>query len=178
MGAFESRYTETGVWTWPSLVLALACLTGCETYGSDTCTGGTNMEHPRLVDGLEPTSGVGYVFRITWDPGTGRGASLPDAYFAHVSVDHVARTGLASSVESVALTDRRVITVSLRDHPSQVATGGKAELTLYFSDRRVFIRCRHPGIEDSYALRVSLEFDPSGQLTGSELEEIVSLGPI
>ena len=86
--------------------LVLLLLPACSI---NTCTRGQNMTNPRLVNGVEQVE-AGHRIRITWDQGTGRGASLPDAYFAVVRVE--------SGVEFV----------------NMIQKSGEREITIIFND--------------------------------------------
>jgi hypothetical protein len=160
--------------------LAIA-LTGCPPVGPDTCNDGVNMTNPRLVNGLEQAGGR-YQVRITWDAGTGRGAELPDEYFANVYLGGSSGAPVEQTelIASVAQTGPRELTVVfqqavdadyLREHAS-------ISFRLFFPDRRGFIECRHPGSADRYVLDVLLTLDGSGVLQAAQLTEDVMLGPI
>ena len=63
------------------IVLMSGCL--LSKKGPNTCFGGSNMTNPRLV-GTPDFSSEAPQLTITWDKGTGKGAELPDSYFAAV----------------------------------------------------------------------------------------------
>jgi len=144
----------------------------------DTCTQGDNMTDPRLVNDLEPANGASQV-RITWDPGTGVGADLPDAYFSAVNLGESAGTPITQSdlIRSVQLTASRELTVTFQD-TFVPATVGMANFRLFFPDRRDFITCSHPGDTDRYFLDVTLELTPEGTVRNAALEQGKQLGEI
>jgi len=173
MAATVSRGAPTASF----LFVTLLASTGCEpTHGPDTCTGGRNMTSPRIEAGLETTED-GPLVRIVWDPGTGRGADLPDAYFDAVLVEP---TMPASSdfVASAELTATREITVVFSDLDAALTSSSRVGFTLWFPDRAAFIDCSHPGMPDRYLLNVVLTFDADGSISNSELSEDIRLGDV
>lgn len=143
----------------------------------DTCTGGSNMSNPRLVDGLEPAAG-GSLLRITWEPGTDQGAQLSSDYFAAAHVSSDTASEVQSLISNVSLTEDRQLTVRFRNLGPYLVEHDTLEFSLAFPDRRDFISCSHPGMADVYLLRVRLQFDAQKQLQGSSLTEDVSPGDI
>jgi hypothetical protein len=168
-----------GVISW--LFVALVALTqvacGDEPASQDSCTGGSNMSNPRLVNGLEPAAG-GSLLRITWEQGTDQGAQLSSDYFAAARVSSDTTTAVQGLISDVSLTEERQLTVRFRNLGPYLVEHDTLEFALAFPDRRDFISCSHPGMDDEYLLRVRLEFDEQKQLAGSSLTEEVSLGDI
>ncbi|WP_224247697.1 hypothetical protein [Hyalangium gracile] len=166
------------------LAVALVALTqpGCgdgeeREKGSDSCTAGRNMTDPRLVNGLEPIAG-GALLRITWDPGTDAGSELPSDYFAAVKVSGETPTEVQNLVSDVSLTEDRQLSVRFRNLGPYLADHDALEFALVFPDRRGFVSCSHPGMDDAYLLKVRLEFGEQQQLQRAELTEEVTLGDI
>lgn len=161
-----------GRW-WAITTFALVVLSaGCDKGDDgDTCSGGSNMENVQVSVGAR--TGSTTEVTITWDPGTGPGASLPDAYFEKVEVVGGASRGTAH------FSTERTITATLSSTP-ELADGGNSVLrfVLLFPDRRTAIACRHTGMADQYFLTVTLTFDSSGSLGESTAEESVSLGNV
>lgn len=154
----------------------LAC--GGDEPGSDSCSAGGNMTNPRLVAGLETAPG-GSTMRITWEPGTSQGAALPSEYFAQVQVSRGTAEEVRALIPSVSLTGERELTVRFRTlGPYLDAHGNALDFALTFPDRRGFISCSHPGMDDEYLLKVHLQFDAQKQLERAELNEHVSYGDI
>lgn len=156
-------------------VLLLPLLAGCP---ADTCTPGDNMTNPRLVNGLETVNDQRQI-RISWDPGTGAGETLPDAYFAAVNLGESAGLPLTQTalIRSVQLTSPRELTVIFQD-PFNPASAGDVIFRLYFPDRRDYVSCSHPGDADRYYLDVTLSFDPAGNLNASTLQEGIIRGEL
>jgi hypothetical protein len=155
---------------------ALAC--GGDGPGSDSCISGANMTNPRVVAGLETAPG-GSTLRITWEPGTSQGAALPSEYFAQVRVYEETAEEVRALIPSVSLTGERELTVRFRTlGPYLDAHGNVLDFSLAFPDRRSFISCSHPGMDDEYLLKVHLQFDAQKQLERAELAEHVSYGDI
>jgi hypothetical protein len=164
------------------MVAALAPL-GC---GGDTqekeptpvnngCTSGKNMTAPHLVDGVEPSAG-GSLIRISWDKGTEVGAELSSDYFSAAQVSRQTATEVQNLVSSLALTQERELTVRFRNLGPYLTTHNTVEFLLAFPDRRRFSTCTHSGTDDTYLLRVSLNFNDQGQFQSATLTEEVSLG--
>lgn len=151
--------------------LAILVLFGCASE-ADTCSQGQNMTNPRLVDGLEVLDD-GHRVRLTWDQGTEKGASLPNSYFEAVSVED--ESGI---VQSISLTDEREITVKFTGLSSYLQKKKSVDLSLIFPDREQFITCRHPGMRDTYLLKMSLTFTDEHELDKVTFEQSVRLGPI
>ncbi|WP_224372899.1 hypothetical protein [Hyalangium versicolor] len=167
----------------PWVVAALVAMAqvGCgddePSASKDSCSSGNNMTNPRLVDGLEPTAG-GSLIRITWEPGTSLGAQLPSEYFAAVQVSRETAPEVQSLVTTVSLTEDRQITVRFRNLGPYLVDHDALEFKLAFPDRRGFISCSHPGMDDEYLLNVRLEFDEQKELQRASLTEDVSPGDI
>ena len=158
----------------PVLILfAMGCgLLGIPTPAGESCMPGDNMTAPRLVAGLEEMD-AGLQIRITWDAGTEQGAQLPAAYFQAVALNEPSEI-----VRSVALTAEREITVEFNDLTSYLQAQNTLELILVFPDRREFIPCAHPGMDDIYFLKISLRFASDGSIGDAQFEQGAWLGPI
>lgn len=164
---------------WVAVLTALTALAcGGDKSGTDSCSSGGNMTDPRLVAGLETAPG-GSTLRITWDAGTGQGAALPKEYFSEVRVSEETSEEVRTLIPGVSLTGERELTVRLRTlGPYLEAHGNVLDFTLAFPDRRGFISCSHPGMDDAYLLKVHLQFDAQKQLERAELAEHVSPGDL
>lgn len=131
------------------------------------------MTNPHLAGGIERDA-RGRFARVMWEPGTGRGAELSRDYFASVRVD-TAVDDAGVIAESASLVGEREIRIELADAPSANAV---IRFRLLFDDRRRHLDCRHPGMDDVYALSVTIALGPSGEVTSSDLQERVGLGAL
>ncbi len=151
------------------LMLPLAC-------NRDTCNGGLNMSSPHLDGGIYTDAGLPAV-RLSWSPGTERGALLLEAYFAEVSLSegYGEDDDLLSSVRFMA---PRTLIVQFTSAFTDRARGKTVTFALRFPDRRTSISCRHRGMSDKYILKVQMTFDDTGMLRSSNLTEFPVLGAI
>jgi hypothetical protein len=161
-----------------------AFLLACNEHGADTCGGGDNMSSPAVTLEQDPQ---GNFLRLRWDRGTGRGAELPPAYFAGVTLADPSRFDSGTVAASVHASQDREIMVRLAalDTLWAGADGGAPSgapvtmtVQLEFPDRKQFIDCSHPGMTDIYWLRMVLTFAPPGVLQSKTLSQGVSLGAI
>jgi hypothetical protein len=175
---------ESGAWgrrTCVALVgiVLLVCGFGCGP--EDTCSGGSNMSSPRLASGGD-TSSAGLTLLIAWDRGTGRGADLPDSYFAEVGVSNYRFAESDNGrIADLKLEGSRLISVTLDPVFRETARSRTAVLYLEFPDRAGSLHCSHPGGDpsggpDLYLLKVSLSFDAAGLLSDSQFVEEVHFG--
>ena len=143
--------------------------------GRDTCTGGLNVSAPHLDGGIYTDTGTPAV-RISWSQGTGRGARLPESYFAQVSSSEYGDVDLIDSVRFMA--PRTVIVYFSSAFVERIKSKPTVTFSLMFPDRSTSISCYHRGMSDRYFLKVDMAFDDRGRLTSSNLIEVVELGPI
>lgn len=156
------------------IALVLLALTGCLR---DTCSGGQNMTDPQ-VTGTFDALAARPELTIRWQRGTAQGARLTDAYFADVVVAPDTDVAVADRITGVALTASRELTVGFMDLASYLATHDSVAFALEFPDRATALHCNHPGMQDRYRLEVTLHFDPSGAMVGSEMVQSVWYGPL
>jgi hypothetical protein len=147
-----------------------------------------------LARGLE-TDGTGAFVTLQWEPGTGRGATLPASYYRAVKLaPEPARLGDGSLpdhgyVDSVTATGDREIVVRLKnlDRLGAADAGAsdagavfpaKVRVLLLFPDRAAHTDCTHPGMTDKYFLGVTLTFSGPNQLDASTFEQRVEVGDI
>jgi hypothetical protein len=133
------------------------------------------MSSPHLDGGIYTDARMPAV-RISWQKGTGRGARLPEKYFAAVAVgDNELDEDL---LVSAALTAPQTITVRFISGFTERAKGRTIYFSLLFPDRREGITCWHPGMPDKYHLKVEMTFDEAGTLISSSFMQTVSGGII
>ena len=161
-----------------ALAWILLAVAACgDDTGDDTCSTGENMTNPRVTGEPDALSDAPEL-RIAWDAGTGRGNELPASYFDAVSVAPETDPAVVGSIAAVEHSTEREITVRFQDISTLAGQPGGLALTLEFPDRREFIDCTHPGMEDRYLLDVQLTFDATGKVASSQLTERVQLGAI
>ena len=156
------------------LLAVVAC--GDDT-GDDTCTSGENMTNPRVTGEPDALSAAPEL-RIAWDAGSGRGNELPPSYFDAVSVAPETDAAVVDSIAAVEHPTERELAVRFHELSTFAGQAAGLGFTLQFPDRRGFIDCTHPGMEDRYLLDVQLTFDAAGKVTSSQLTERVQLGDI
>jgi hypothetical protein len=166
---------------WHISILAALALPACgddDSTNPDTCSDGDNMGNPRVADGFDPAD-LEPELRVVWDRGSGRGAELPDHYFAEVELSAGTGSEIRALVQSVEHSAAREITV--RFDAQALATllqrQNQLVISLAFPDRRTVIDCRHPGMADMYLLDVLLVFE-SGELSRSQATQRKNLGAI
>lgn len=147
------------------LFFMLVTLSSC-VFVKDTCNGGLNMSNPRVVGGFDASLQAPQLV-ITWDTGTGRGAELPDRYFAEVMEGSLLKdVTFNSNPKSITMTFE----------PLDMLTTDALEVSLTFPDRRGFIDCQHSGAPDRYNLDITLNFSEK-KFVGAVFTESVRLGP-
>jgi hypothetical protein len=166
---------------WLLSVLAALGLPACgdeDSANSDTCSQGDNMGNPRVADGFDPEDPAPEL-RVVWDRGSGRGAELPDHYFAEVELSAGTAAEIRAVVQSVELSAAREITARLDAQALSTLLQRQDQfvISLAFPDRGTAIDCRHPGMADRYFLDVLLVFQ-SGALSRSEMTQRKQLGAI
>lgn len=160
----ESATCEMGLWSCPDGTFQRD--RECDSTAS--CTEGDNFTNLRVVDGYEQESEESPFLRIAWDQGTGNGADLPRAYFEAAELAE----GSDPVAESVELTDDREFTVRFSEIPS-----GETSFIIVLPDRRDYIECSHPGMDDRYLLHVTLQTEEgSDALESVTFEEDIDLG--
>lgn len=146
----------------------LVATTACST--ENTCLPGNAMTNPKILDRPQAAL-LGARLRIGWDPGTGRGAELPRAYFAAGKVKSTDRDvgpdgpPIEETIEAVA--DREIV-VTVRTNGLR----GALRFTIEFPDRKQYISCTRGETVDQYGLRVDAEFAADGSITKSTVTEI------
>ena len=156
-----------------SYIVVAGC--GASDYGPDTCNDGTTMRDPALgalldVDGAQPRMTIG------WQPGVGRGAELPAAYFE--AVEAVASAELAALIATVSYVDPRELHLTFAPLTNYLAQHDRLAFALRFPDRAAFIDCTHPGSADAYLLEVEIVFDSDLEVLTATFNERVLLGDI
>jgi hypothetical protein len=162
-------------------ILAALGLPACgddDSANPDTCSQGDNMSNPRVADGFDPAA-LEPELHVVWDRGSGRGAELPDHYFAEVELSAGTGSEIRAVVQSVEHSAAREITV--RFDAQALATliqrQNQFVISLAFPDRHTVIDCKHPGMADMYLLDVLLVFE-SGELSRSQATQRKNLGAI
>jgi hypothetical protein len=152
----------------------LSAISACDDY-RDTCTGGDNMSNPRINEGVDLTVQRPEL-RLTWERGTGVGATLPDSYFDWVSVSKM--DGNGEVIQSVKHSAPREILIELAPATliRHLEKSSELNLTLLFPDRRLAIPCTHPASADMYIVNITLEVQ-EGVLWRATVEQSVYLGP-
>jgi hypothetical protein len=161
-------YVQSCLVLFGTLSLSSCGLFNFDEAFKDTCNQGMNMTNPRVVGGFDAAS-LSPTLVITWDTGTGRGAELPDRYFAEV-------TGY--SIEEFTATfnsSPKNITLTFGSLSNFLAKKDRLEVTLNFPDRRGYIDCRHPASPDRYYLNILLKFSGE-EFLSAEFMQGVSLG--
>lgn len=132
----------------------------------DTCTVGDNLTNPAVVvlNSLD--------LLIQWDDGTGMGADLPDGYFEAVTVDPESDDFIETSVDTIAYVSPHKLRIAFTAFPA-----GVGSLILDFPDRRNFVDCTHPGMDDVYRLHVNMTFTGGG-FTDVTFAQSIVLGDI
>jgi hypothetical protein len=134
------------------------------------CEGGSTMTAPRLVGAPVEKSGNTEV-RIAWDAGGGKAYDLPATYFEKPKLVD------GSIVVDTAPAGEREMLITLSGAPSTHA--GKTEtINLLFPDRRDFVKCGHPGMEDVYEVIIVITFSADGASATATFDEKVHLGDI
>lgn len=140
---------------------------------SNPCGGGENMTNPRLQRGFQDI-GRALILNIAWDRGTEKGALLPDAYFQSPQVECTlggTHQNPCPLVSEVKLIKSRVWQVAFDKKKLQPYYGQSISLGFNLPDRRDHIECSHPGMEDSYALRIELSIDKEGATSAQFKQE-------
>jgi hypothetical protein len=152
----------------------LYAISACEDSKRDTCSGGDNMSNPRISEGVELTA-QSPELHLTWERGTGVGASLPDSYFDSVRrSESGVNLEVIQSVEHIAA--REILIRLAREGLIRRLEEGRAlNLTLEFPDRRSAIACTHPGTADVYVVNITLEVH-GGVLSRATVEQSAHLG--
>jgi len=166
---------------WHLSILAALALPACgddDSANPDSCSPGDNMGNPRVADGFDPAD-LEPELRVVWDRGSGRGAELPDQYFAGVELSAATGPEVRAVVQSVEHSAAREITVRLdgRSLSTLIQRQDQFVISLEFPDRRTVIDCSHPGMADRYFLDVLLVFE-SGALSRSQATQRKQLGAI
>lgn len=149
---------------------------GTGGFGPDTCSGGVNMTDPTLSMPFDP-EGQPTDLVFEWQEGTDNGALLPPEYFEQVAIDPFTdQEVVAALVQELGAIDDRQIRVRFGDLTDYRALNDGLTLVLLFPDRRDFIECTHPGMEDRYLLTIDVDWsvDPATV----ELTETVEYGAI
>ena len=136
------------------LILVFSCwfCQACSEEISDTCTQGENMSNIHLVGDFNPASDRPTLI-FEWDIGSGKGAKLPDEYFNEVELDYDnIDYEVLLLIDSVAYTNQNEITVFLNNITAYIEENNILTFSLAFPDRRGFINCEHPGMDDRYLL--------------------------
>jgi hypothetical protein len=139
------------------------------------------MSAPHLDGGIYTDAGTQAV-RISWSQGTGRGARLPESYFAQVfSIGSQVSPeyGDDDLIDSVKFMPPRTVIVYFSSaFVARIKSKPSVTFVVMFPDRRTSISCHHHGMSDRYYLKVDMAFDDRGRLTSSNLIEVAALGPI
>lgn len=160
-----------------SLIFFLTSCADSNRPGPDTCTAGDNMSNPTAAGNFESTL-IAPELVINWEAGTQQGANLPESYFEAVSVYSDMEAELKALIHSVSYSGTREITVNFNDLTNYLDTKNTLTLVLAFPDRNQFINCTHPGMQDQYLLYITLTFNSSSHLIGTEFEQIIIFGDI
>jgi hypothetical protein len=156
------------------LLCLLCTISACDDSTRDTCSGGDNMSDPRISEGVDLTA-QNPELHLTWERGTGIGATLPDSYFDSVRpTDTAVNREVVQSVRHIAA--RELLIQLARDGLTKhLENGSEIELILAFPDRRSAIECTHPGSIDAYFVNITLEVH-EGVLSRATVEQSVHLG--
>ncbi len=120
-----------------------------DSASPDDCGGGDNMSDLHLRHDSVASS-----ITIGWSIGTGRGAELPPAYFAAGALSPRTDPQMAANIEELRIFPAdggggTIIAVGV-DSPVP------GRLVIDFPDRRDFINCTHPGMDDVWWLQVDV----------------------
>jgi len=152
--------------SWAAGAFALA-LVACSN--DDACQRGAALGNPRIAGPLL-TSARGVLLRIAWDPGSGRGAELPESYFAAAKVNEQRDVGPDGPAIDTNVTVRgremELIVLSVRESLS-----GALRFRIDFPDRKRFITCEDGSSTGPYGLSADLTL-ANGTVTQSTLTEI------
>jgi len=132
------------------------------------------MSNPRINEGVDLT-GQSPELHLTWERGTGIGATLPDSYFdsvrpSEMDVSHE----VIQSIQHIAPRDI-LIQLAREELIRSLEKSSQLKLTLWFPDRRSAIPCTHPGTVDTYIVNITLEVQ-AGVLASATVQQSVYLG--
>lgn len=165
--AFGLRAIPTGSRAATSVLVAFvaACLSVSVACVPDTCAMGHTFGAIEVVE--TPEKGL----EMSWSPGDGIGAELPDVYFEAVVIDDDGDPSVARMASITYVAPRSYLFA---------VTGpqeGQTRVVLRFPDRTGYVDCRHPGMNDAYFLYLDLGFR-NGDLTTVTTTEDRSLGAL
>jgi hypothetical protein len=152
----------------------LSAISACDDSKRDTCSDGDNMSNPRISEGVDLTV-QSPELHLTWERGTGIGATLPDSYFDSIRPSELdVSREVIQSAQHIA--PREILIQLAREELIRnLEKSSELKLTLWFPDRRSTIPCTHPGTADMYIVNITLEVQ-AGLLARATVQQSVYLG--
>ena len=144
---------------------SLMALAAALSYAALGCS--TSCPDPRFAGPVKATWSPRAVV-VTW-PAT-PGDRLPDPYYASAELQMAGDAGAA--VKGVRSTGPRELTIEIDDVEAQARSSPRLDIDLGFPDQRSFIACTHPGRDDSFSVRLALNFDPAAHTVSASFGEL------